>query len=306
MDGAFQTHLNPKNEIKELIFKCIHQDNLWLEILYHPEAFEREATRYTIKPHGVIVRGRKQYLIASKINHNRKIQIRTFTMHRILHAEQTQESLSIDIQDMDMKKAIEQYEFEGFYNDDDEPKEILLNCSNTLLSELTFSEIHESQQILSDDGNAYFTLTAEIPITQSFLEWLVQKAQWIEVEYPEDLREEVKNRIIEMAQNYAIEIIEDDIEWQKDVKEIYNEESAIQTLESILTEPEDDNVITLHDLFPQAVEFISDKEMISTAELQKKLLISYNSAAKIIDQLLHTDFIKNSESAGKYAVLIKK
>ena len=72
-----------------------------------------------------------------------------------------------------------------------------------------------------------------------------------------------------MAQNYAIEIIEDDIEWQKDVKEIYNEESAIQTLESILTEPEDDNVITLHDLFPQAVEFISDKEMISTAELQK-------------------------------------
>lgn len=267
LDGAFQTHLNPKNEIKELIFKCIHQDNLWLEILYHPEAFEREATRYTIKPHGVIVRGRKQYLIASKINHNRKIQIRTFTMHRILHAEQTQESLSIDIQDMDMKKAIEQYEFEGFYNDDDEPKEILLNCSNTLLSELTFSEIHESQQILSDDGNAYFTLTAEIPITQSFLEWLVQKAQWIEVEYPEDLREEVKNRIIEMAQNYAIEIIEDDIEWQKDVKEIYNEESAIQTLESILTEPEDDNVITLHDLFPQAVEFISDKEMISTAEL---------------------------------------
>ena len=101
---SFSNASQSKNEIKELIFKCIHQDNLWLEILYHPEAFEREATRYTIKPHGVIVRGRKQYLIASKINHNRKIQIRTFTMHRILHAEQTQESLSIDIQDMDMKK----------------------------------------------------------------------------------------------------------------------------------------------------------------------------------------------------------
>ena len=71
-----------------------------------------------------------------------------------------------------------------------------MNCSNTLLSELTFSEIHESQQILSDDGNAYFTLTAEIPITQSFLEWLVQKAQWIEVEYPEDLREEVKIELL--------------------------------------------------------------------------------------------------------------
>ncbi|MDM1764224.1 MULTISPECIES: WYL domain-containing protein [unclassified Acinetobacter] len=306
LDGAFQTHLNPKNEIKELIFKCIHQDNTWLEILYHPEALEREATRYTIKPHGVIVRGRKQYLIATKINYNRKIQIRTFTMHRILHAEPTPESLSIDIQDVDMQKAIEQYEFEGFYNDDNQPKEIQLNCSNVLLSELKFSEIHPSQQIWSDDADTYFTLTAEMPITQSFLEWLVQKAQWIEVEYPEDLREEVKNRIIEMAQNYALEVIDDDIEWQEDVEENFDEESAIQTLESILAEPEDDNVITLHDLFPQAVEFVSEKEMISTAELQRKLMISYNSAAKIIDQLLHVDFIQKSESAGKYSVLIKK
>ena len=306
MDGAFQMHLNPKNEIKELIFKCIHQDNSWLEILYHPEAFEREATHYTIKPHGVIVRGRKQYLIASKINHNRKIQIRTFTMHRILHAEQTPESLSIDIQDIDMQKAIEQYEFEGFYNDDDQPKEIQLNCSNALLSELKFSEIHPSQQIWNDDGDAYFTLTAEMPITQSFLEWLVQKAQWIEVEYPEELREEIKNRIIEMAQNYALEIIDDDIEWQEDIEENFDEESAIQTLESIVTESEDDNVLTLHDLFPQAVEFISEKEMISTAELQKKLLISYNSAAKIIDQLLQLGFIGISNSPGKYSVLIKK
>ncbi len=118
------------------------------------------------------------------------------------------------------------------------------------------------------------------------------EAQWIEVEYPEDLREEVKNRIIEMAQNYALEVIDDDIEWQEDVEENLDQESAIQTLESILAEPEDDDVITLHDLFPQAVEFISEKELISTAELQRKLLISYNSAAKIIDQLLHTDFIK--------------
>ena len=116
----------------------------------------------------------------------------------------------------------------------------------------------------------------------------------------------VKNRIIEMAQNYALEVIDDDIEWQEDIEENFDEESAIQTLESILAEPEDNNVITLHDLFPQAVEFVSEKELISTAELQRKLMISYNSAAKIIDQLLHVDFIQKSESAGKYSVLIKK
>ena len=92
----------------------------------------------------------------------------------------------------------------------------------------------------------------------------------------------------------------------EDVEENFDEESAIQTLESILADPEDDNVLTLHDLFPQAVEFVSEKETISTAELQRKLLISYNSAANIIDQLLHLDFIKISESAGKYSVLIKK
>ena len=109
-----------------------------------------------------------------------------------------------------------------------------------------------------------------------------------------------------MAQNYAIEIIEDEIEWQEDFVENFNEEGAIQTLESIVAEPEDDNVLTLHDLFPQAFEFVSEKEMISTAELQRKLLISYSSAAKIIDQLLQLDFIKISESVGKYSVLIKK
>ncbi|MGO1064068.1 DNA translocase FtsK [Acinetobacter lwoffii] len=304
LDGAFQTHLNPKNEIKELIFNCIHQNDSWLEILYHPEAFGREPTRYTIKPHGVIVRGRKQYLIASKINNNRKVQIRTFTMHRILQAEPMPESLSIDIQDIDMQNAIEQYEFEGFYNDNDQPKEIQLTCSNTLLSELKFSEIHESQQIFSDERDSFFSLTVKMPITKSFIEWLVLKAQWIEVEYPEELREEVKFQIIEMAKNYAIEVIEDEIEWQEDFVENFNEENAIQTLESILAAPEDDNVLTLHDLFPQAVEFVSEKEMISTAELRKKLLISYNSAAKIIDQMLQLYYIKCSKQAGKYLVLI--
>lgn len=306
LDGAFQTHLNPKNEIKELIFKCIHQDNSWLEILYHPEAFEREATRYTIKPHGVIVRGRKQYLIASKINHNRKIQIRTFTMHRILHAEPTPESLSIDIQDIDMQKAIEQYEFEGFYNDDHQPKEIQLNCSNVLLSELKFSEIHPSQQIWNDDADAYFTLTVEMPITQSFLEWLVQKAQWIEVEYPEDLREEVKNRIIEMAQNYAIETNEDKMEWDEDFDECFDEECELQTLESILAEPEADNQLILHNCFAQAIQLISKQETISAVELRRKLPISYNSAVEIIDQMLQLGFIKSNEDTGKYSVLIKK
>ncbi|QDK97125.1 hypothetical protein FM020_04160 [Acinetobacter tandoii] len=46
--------------------------------------------------------------------------------------------------------------------------------------------------------------------------------------------------------------------------------------------------------------------MIATTELKRKLLISYNSAAKIIDQMLQMNFIKSSKSSGKYLVLIKK
>ena len=117
-------------------------------------------------------------------------------------------------------------------------------------------------------------------------------------------REEVKFQIIEMAQNYAIEVIEDEIEWQEDFVENFNEESAIQTLESILAEPEDNIEPILHDFFPQAIEFVIKKDTITTAELRGKLLISYNSAAKIIDQMLQLHYIKCSKQAGKYLVLI--
>ncbi len=300
LEGAFQSYLNPKNEIKELIFNCIHQDDSWLEILYHPETFRRQPSLYLIKPHGVIVRGRKQYLIASKINSDNKTQVRTFTMHRILQAEPMPERLSIDIQDLEMQNAIEQYEFEGYFIDD-EPNEIKLNCSNSLLSELTFSELHASQQLFNNTQDT-FTLTAKMPITQSFVEWLVQKSQWIEVEYPEQLREEIKYRIIEMAQNYAIEIVEDENGWQDGVVENFNEEGAIQTLESILAESEADIKPISNEIFQQTVEFICDKETITTKELQKKFLISYNLAVKIIDQMLQLNYIKSGIKSNKYLV----
>lgn len=221
-------------------------------------------------------------------------------MHRILQAEPMPERLSIDIQDIEMQNAIEQYEFEGYFIDD-EPNEIKLNCSNSLLSELTFSEIHTSQQLFNNTQDT-FTLTAKMPITQSFVEWLVQKSQWIEVEYPEQLREEIKYRIIEMAKNYAIEVVEDENGWQEDSVENFNEERAIQTLESTLVESEADIKPTSNEIFLQAVEFICDKETITTDELKKKLMISYNLAVKIIDEMLQLNYIKSDTKSNKYLV----
>jgi WYL domain/Ftsk gamma domain len=303
LEGAFQNYLTPKNEIKELIFNCIHQDDYWLKILYHPESFKRQPNVYTVKPHGVIVRGRKQYLIASKINGNNKIQIRTFTMHRILQAEKIPERLSIDIPDIDMQKAIEQYEFEGYYNDDKQPQSIQLKCSNKILSELSFSKIHETQQLFNNTLNS-FSLTAEMPITHSLIEWLVQIAQLIEVEQPIQLRDEVKYRLIDMAQNYAIDIIEDENESQDMFSDDLDEKSEAQSLGTLLSESEENLQFTLTEIFLQAVEFIRNEDTISAAKLQRKFLISYNSAAKIMDQMRKLNYIQFNEKQSKYIILI--
>lgn len=300
LDGAFQNYLNPKNEIKELIFDCIHQDDSWLEILYHPESFKRQPTVYTVKPHGVIVRGRKQYLIASKINDNNKIQIRTFTMHRILQAEKIPERLSIDIPDMAMQKAIEQYEFEGYYKNDEQPQSIQLHCSNKLLPELNFSKIHETQQLFNKTLDT-FSLTAEIPITHSFIEWLVQKAQWIEVKQPLELRDEVKNRLIDMVSNYALDIIEDENVWEEEFSEDLDEEIRTLSLDNIINE---DLEFTLTEIFLQAVEFIRNKDTISTEKLQGEFLISYNLAAKIIDQMRQLNYIEFNKKESDHIILI--
>jgi len=59
LDGAFQNYLTLSSDIKEKIFKSIHDNNVWLEILYYPENYRKQPNVYVIKPHGIIVRGRK-------------------------------------------------------------------------------------------------------------------------------------------------------------------------------------------------------------------------------------------------------
>lgn len=231
LDGAFQNYLAPSNNIKEQIFKSIHDNNSWLEILYHPENFRKQPNVYVIKPHGVIIRGRKQYLIASKIDEHNKVFTRTFTMHRILQATPTLERLSVFIPDIDMEKAIEQNEYEGFFTD--HPIKIELLCNIKMLPELQFSKIHQTQQLFATNPS-HFTLTAKMPITWSFIEWLVQHAGAIEVLESEDLRDEVRKRICDMANNYNIEIMEfenDFADYGRNCEDFVDENGAIQRLD---------------------------------------------------------------------------
>lgn len=288
LDGAFQNYLTPSSDIKEKIFKSIHDNNVWLEILYYPENYRKQPNVYVIKPHGIIVRGRKQYLIASKINEHNKVFTRTFTIHRILQAIEIPERLSVFIPDIDMKKAIEKNEYEGFFNDTDRQIKIELLCHIEILTELQFSKIHKTQQLFATNAS-HFTLTAEMPITWSFIEWLVQHAGTIEVLESEDLRDEVRERICNMANNYNIEIMEfenDFANYGRGYDDFIDENGAIQPLdieEDVAVVIENDMTIQEFDaLLEQTIDFIRDKPYISESELSKHFKINHSLSSHLI------------------------
>ncbi|MEQ1306672.1 helix-turn-helix transcriptional regulator [Acinetobacter bereziniae] len=287
LDGAFQNYLTPSIDIKEKIFKSIHDNNVWLEVLYHPENYRKQPNVYVIKPHGIIIRGRKQYLIASKIDENNKVFTRTFTMHRILQAKETPERLSVCIHDIDMKKAIEENEYEGFFNNTDQPIKIELLCHIKILTELQFSKIHETQELFATNPY-HFTLIAELPITWSFIDWLVQHAGTIEVLESEDLRDEVRARICDMANNYNIDIIEfenDFANYGRGYDDFIDEDGAIQRLDiEELTVLIENNITSeeFNTLLEQAIDFVKDKEYISEQELSRYFKINYSLSSRLI------------------------
>ncbi|MEF9956362.1 MAG: WYL domain-containing protein [Acinetobacter sp.] len=242
-DGAFQNYLNSSNEIKELIFQSTYQDSTWLEMTYHPEDVYREPNIYLVKPHGLILRGRKQFLIASKIDQFDQVSLRTFALHRILNVRIVPERLSIDIQNLDMQKAIEQCEYEGFFNQNPEIIELKLRCDASLHHELQFSPIHENQLIYSDEqDDNFFILIASLPISFSLMNWLEQKADFITVVEPHALKIHIQDQIIKKAENYGLEYYDPSEDWDDEVEydnSIFpDKDRAIQVLKDILDEPE--------------------------------------------------------------------
>lgn len=312
-DGAFQNYLNPIDEVKELIFESIHEDHIWLEITYHPEDFRKQANVYLIKPHGIIVRGRKQYLIATKIDNKQRTSIRTFTLHRILVAKSVSESISIDIQNLEMQKAIDGYEYEGFFNRNDQAIEIELYCHAEILSEIQFSPIHSSQRIFHEDG-CHFSLSATLPLSYSLVDWLVQKSTCIEVIEPQYLRTEIKDKIQNQAFNYNLDVTDPDDELFEEWDENPVDENhdihgkAIQNLERLIadTEPfyEAPVIDEFKTIYEKAINFILNKKEISTKDLQNNFKIGYNFSVKIIDQMEQDRVIAPIDENGIRKVLI--
>ena len=62
------------------IYTALLDDDFWLQVSYRKEG-GNEKTEYTLKPHGVIQHGNKQYLMASKLEGQRG-KLKTFNMQR--------------------------------------------------------------------------------------------------------------------------------------------------------------------------------------------------------------------------------
>lgn len=281
-DGAFQSYLNPSKEIKELIFRSIYQGQTWLEMTYHPEEIDREPNIYLVKPHGLIIRGRKQFLIASKIDQHNQVALRTFALHRILNVRIVPERLSIDIQNLDMQKAIEQCEYEGFFNQNPEIIELKLRCDTSIHHELQFSPIHENQLIYSDEqDDNFFILIASLPISFSLMNWLEQKADFVTVVEPHALKIHIQDQIIKKAENYGLGYYDPSEDWDDEVEyddSIFpDKDRAFQVLKDILNEPEqeyeDGAVQILKDMIRDDDE---DNIPLPSKKTKRSTLRSYN------------------------------
>jgi predicted DNA-binding transcriptional regulator YafY len=180
------------------IYAALLDDELWLDVVYRKEG-QSEQTKYILKPHGIIQHGHKSYLMASKIVGN-KSELRTFNMQRFDQAEIVPQRIIVDIDSYDLNQLVEDKEYENAYFEREE-LEIKLRCEAYLLDELQENQISWDQDIEEiEDG--YFTLSASCMITQSILDWLIEKAHSIQVQEPQELFDKVQAHIVAAADYY--------------------------------------------------------------------------------------------------------
>ncbi|KAA8732820.1 WYL domain-containing protein [Acinetobacter qingfengensis] len=222
------------DEIKK-IYKALLDSELWLECLYCKEG-QTEKQAYTLKPHGIIQHGHKQFLMASKIMGHRSV-LRTFNLQRFDQVKLIEQRISVDIDAFDLDNLIEEKEYEYAYFERDE-LEIKLRCENDLLDDLQNNPIHFSQEITEFDDD-YFTLTASSIITNSLLNWLIEKAHSIQVLEPQELFEKVQRYIYDAIENYDMDF--EDLEQYKQSYKGFD--GAVDTLEDFLQEDHfDENI----------------------------------------------------------------
>ena len=196
------------------IYTALLNNEQWIECLYRKEG-SFEQTEYTLKPHGIIQYGNKQYLMASKII-DQYSELRTFNMQRFDNVKFAKQRISVDVDSFDLDDLVEEKEYENAHFEREELS-IKLRCENYLRDELESYPIDEYQDIIDQDED-YFILEAKSIITTSVLNWLVEKSHSIQVIEPQELFEKVKVHVL-AARNYYDVDYDDLAEYRFDKKE---------------------------------------------------------------------------------------
>lgn len=182
------SHYDSK-EIK-IIYQAILEDDIWLDAKYRKEShFESQV--YTLKPHGIIHYGYKQFLIASKIIKG-KSELRTFNMLNFTEVKIIPEKISVNIDPYDVDDLVEEREFEDAFFDREELG-VFCVFEGELLEELEINPIGNDQTIIHLE-NQYYELSTRSVITRSRMEWFTKNAHLIQIIAPDELREEIVDR----------------------------------------------------------------------------------------------------------------
>lgn len=198
--------LAPEHMI-ELLYQAMMDDHSWVKIQYQRE-YDNDILEYVIRPHGMINRGRKQFIIAHKIENNHSI-LRTFCLHRIRDVQPAKERLSINMDSFEIYQAIEDQEHEWALFDR-ETLRVKLRCDQALYAVLEESELGDMIELGNVGVSGYFYVITDVLITETVFNWLVEKAHQVRVMYPDKLADVVKERIQQAVDLYADNDFEDD------------------------------------------------------------------------------------------------
>ncbi|WP_291352675.1 WYL domain-containing protein [Acinetobacter sp. UBA3106] len=187
-------------EIQKIIYQALLEGNVWLQGNYRKEGTQI-TENYLLKPQGVIQYGQKPYLIASKITENKTL-LRTFNILHFENLKIVPEKISIDVEIYDLEGLVENREFEyALFNR--EEQDIFFVFEEELLDELNLNPIGDFQTIKKID-EGYYELRASCVLTNSRMDWLTEKAEYLQIVAPDCLFEEIQFRITKAGEKHQI------------------------------------------------------------------------------------------------------
>lgn len=242
----------------ELLYQAMLDNHSWVKIQYQRE-YDNDILEYVIRPQGMINRGRKQFILAHKIENQNSV-LRNFCLHRIRDVQPAKEKLCVGIDSFEIYQAINNQEHEWALFDR-ETLTVKLRCEETLYAILEESELGNIIKLGDVGITGYFYVITEVMITETVLNWLVERAHQVRVMYPEKLVKEVKKRIQLAIDLYADNDFDDDI--------LLEDDGYLQ-VEDDADEISDENSILLTSKITKSARAYLNKARVSVINMQEE------------------------------------